>query len=199
MKKQFRIHMFLLILCAATAFAQSVLNNDSITKMAKAGLGDDVIVSMIKSQPGSYAVDPDSVIQLKKAGLSEKVIAAMIEKTSAGSAPSPAPAAATAKAPPTPVTANENSPDYPLKAHIVSEVHPKDGPIPGPPLRCAPPRLGETMIQIGNVLYTAECRHKEIEIGQDYPAQLYEKSISLLFNGKAISYRVRDKQESVKP
>jgi hypothetical protein len=60
MKKRFRIHMFLLILGAATAFAQSVLNNDSITKMAKAGLGDDVIVSMIKGQPGSYAVDPDS-------------------------------------------------------------------------------------------------------------------------------------------
>ena len=98
-----------------------------------------------------------------------------------------------------PVIASENPADYPLKAHVVSVVSPKDGPIPGAPLRCSPPRLGETMIQIGNVLYTAECRHKEIEIGQDYPAQLYEKSISLLFNGKAISYRVRDKQDVVKP
>jgi len=33
----------------------------------------------------------------------------------------------------------------------------------------------------------------------DYPTQLYEKGISLLFYGKAISYRVRDKQEVVKP
>ena len=36
------------------------------------------------------------------------------------------------------------------------------------------------MIQIGNVLYTAECRHNEIQVRQDYPAQLNEKSISLL-------------------
>ena len=54
------------------------------------------------------------------------------------------------------------------------------------------------MIQIGNVLYTAECRHNEIQVGQDYPAQLDEKSISLLFNGKGISYRVREKQEVAK-
>jgi hypothetical protein len=98
-----------------------------------------------------------------------------------------------------PVMAKENPADYPLKAHIVSVVTPKDGPIPGPPLRCAPPRLGETMIQIGNTLYTGECRHKEIEVGQDYQAQVYEKSISLLFNDKVISYRVRGKQEVVKP
>jgi len=97
-----------------------------------------------------------------------------------------------------PVIAKENPADYPLKAHIVSMVTPKDGPIPGPPLRCPPPRLGETMIQIGNVLYTAECRHKEIQVGQDYPAQLDEKSISLLFNEKVISYRVRGKQEVAK-
>jgi hypothetical protein len=97
-----------------------------------------------------------------------------------------------------PVIAKENPADYPLKAHVVSVVTPKDGPIAGPPLRCAPPRLGETMIQIGNVLYTAECRHKEIQVGQDYPAQLNEKSISLLFNDKVISYRVRDKQEVTK-
>ena len=98
-----------------------------------------------------------------------------------------------------PVIAKENPADYPLKAHIVSEVSPKNGPIPGPPLRCAPPRLGETMIQIGNTLYTGECRHKEIEVGQDYSAQLYEKSISLLYNDKVISFRIRGKQDVVKP
>ena len=98
-----------------------------------------------------------------------------------------------------PVIAQQNPADYPLKAHIVSLVSPKDGPIPGPPLRCSPPRLGETMIQIGNVLYTAECRQKEIQVGQDYPAQLYEKSISLFFNGKVINYRLRGRQEVVKP
>jgi hypothetical protein len=95
-----------------------------------------------------------------------------------------------------PVIAKENPADYPLKAHIVSVLTPKDGPIQGPPLRCLPPQMGETMIQIDNVLYTAECRHKEIQVGQDYPAQLNEKGISLLFNEKAISYRVREKQDA---
>jgi hypothetical protein len=188
MRRHIGIGMLAVVLFAVSALAQSILNNDSVVKMAKAGLGDDVIVSMIKGQPGSYAVDPDSVIQLKSAGLSEKVIAAMIEKNSANSAPSPTPTAAAAEA----------SPDYPLKAHVVSLVHPKDGPIPGPPLKCSPPRLGETMIQIGNTLYTAECRQKGIEVGQDYPAKLYEKNIIVLLDGKAVSFRVRDKQEAAK-
>lgn len=94
-----------------------------------------------------------------------------------------------------PVIAKENPANYPLKAHVVSVVTPKDGPIPGGPLRCPPPQIGVTVIQIDTVLYTGECRHKEIEVGQDYPAQLNEKGISLLFNEKAISYRVREKKD----
>jgi len=69
----------------------------------KAGLGDDTIISMIKSQPGSYAVDVDAVIELKKAGVSEKVINAMIEKNKANSAPpaaAPAPSVSTSTASP---------------------------------------------------------------------------------------------------
>jgi hypothetical protein len=97
MTRPLRTALLALTLVAATAFAQSVLNNDSIIKMAKAGLGDDVIVSMIKNQPGSYAMDTDEVIRLKGAGLSEKVIAAMIEKNSGGPAPSATSAAAAAK------------------------------------------------------------------------------------------------------
>jgi hypothetical protein len=99
MPKQLRINVLLLILIAGTAFAQSVLNNDSITKMAKAGLGDDVIISMVKGQAGNYSVNPDAVIQLKSAGLSEKVIAAMVEKNSASSA-SATPTVALVKAAP---------------------------------------------------------------------------------------------------
>jgi hypothetical protein len=94
MLKHIRINMLLFVLIAGTTFAQSVLNNDSVTKMAKAGLGEDVIVSMIKSQPGNYVVDPDAVIQLKGAGLSEKIIAAMIEKNLSNTTPTLAPAKA---------------------------------------------------------------------------------------------------------
>jgi len=100
MIKHLRINILLVALIAATTFAQSALNNDSITKMTKAGLGDDVIVSMIKGQPGNYAIDPDTVIQLKSAGLSEKVIGAMIEKNASNSTPSSTSTAAPVKAAP---------------------------------------------------------------------------------------------------
>jgi hypothetical protein len=101
MEKHFRFNFLLvLVFLAAPVFAQSVLNNDSVTKMAKAGLGDDVIVSMIKGQPGNYAIDPDTLIQLKTAGLSEKVIGAMVEKNSGNAALSAVPVAASAKAAP---------------------------------------------------------------------------------------------------
>jgi hypothetical protein len=71
--------------------AQEPLTNASIEKMAKAGLGDDVIVSMIQSQPGHYELTPDTLISLKKDGISEKVLAAMAAKNAA---PAVAPAAA---------------------------------------------------------------------------------------------------------
>ncbi len=100
MRKHLRINMLLVVLIAGTAFAQSALNNESITKMAKAGLGDDVIVPMIKGQPGSYAIDPDTVIQLKSAGISEKVIGAMVEKNASNSAPTTTPTVVPAKAAP---------------------------------------------------------------------------------------------------
>ena len=71
------------------AIGQEPLTNDSIQKMAKAGLGDDVIVSMIQSQPGHYELTPDTLVALKKGGLSDKVLSAMAAKNAA-----PAPTAA---------------------------------------------------------------------------------------------------------
>jgi hypothetical protein len=59
---------------------QQALTNDSILKMVKAGLGEDTIVSMIQSQPGSYTVNPDSMVALKQAGVSDKELAAMVAK-----------------------------------------------------------------------------------------------------------------------
>jgi hypothetical protein len=94
MTKHLRGFLVVLVLLAGTALAQAVLNNDAVIKMAKGGLGDDVIVSMIKSQPGNYTVDPDTLIQLKQAGLSSAVISAMVGKNAAGSAPAAVPAAA---------------------------------------------------------------------------------------------------------
>ncbi len=101
MNKILKIAVVTLVLVVSIS-AQQALNNDSVTKMVKAGLADDTIVSMIKNQPGSYAVDVDAVIQLKKAGISEKIINAMIEKNGANSAPpaAVAPSASASSAPP---------------------------------------------------------------------------------------------------
>jgi hypothetical protein len=78
------------VLClvfSAMALGQEVLTNASIEKMAKAGLGDGVIVSTIQSQPGHYDITPDRLIALKAEGVSDKVLAAMAAK--GGDAPSP--------------------------------------------------------------------------------------------------------------
>jgi hypothetical protein len=74
---------------SAALFAQETLSNTSIEKMARARLGDDVIVSMIQSQAGHYDVTPDSFIALKREGISDRVLAAMAAK---GGAVAPAPA-----------------------------------------------------------------------------------------------------------
>ena len=90
------------VLCvvgAALALAQAALTNDSIVKMLKSGLGDDVVMSTIRLQSAQYATDPDALIALKGAGVSDKVIAAMVERMAAGgAAPSAGNPGATAKA-----------------------------------------------------------------------------------------------------
>lgn len=86
MKKLLRLSFALLVLTCGMAVAQSALTNDSISKMIKAGLGDDTVIAMIKSQPGAYRLDADIVIQLKKEGFSDRVLAAMIDKSSGTSA-----------------------------------------------------------------------------------------------------------------
>ena len=51
-------------------------DNDSVMKMAKAGLGDDLIVQTINAQPGQYTTDADALVALKEAGVSDRVITA---------------------------------------------------------------------------------------------------------------------------
>jgi hypothetical protein len=56
------------------------LDDDTIIRMTKAGLGDDLIVQTIDLQPGHYDTKPDDLITLKQAGLSDRVISAMEAK-----------------------------------------------------------------------------------------------------------------------
>lgn len=74
-------------LCAVVCAAQQALTNESVMKMAKAGLSENVIVSMIQSQPGDYTVTPDAMIALKNAGVTEKELAAMAVKGTTAAAP----------------------------------------------------------------------------------------------------------------
>src|SRR5437899_5922450 len=49
--------------------------------MVKAGLGDDLVIQTINTQPGQYVTDADSLVVLKTAGVSERCISAMINKS----------------------------------------------------------------------------------------------------------------------
>ena len=64
----------------SVAEPQTVLTNDSILKLVKAGMGEEVILSMIGSQSGQYSLSTDNLIALKQAGASDKVIAAMVNQ-----------------------------------------------------------------------------------------------------------------------
>lgn len=76
---------------------QTALTNDSIIKMTKAGLGEDIVLSTINAQPAKFGTGTDDLIALKQAGVSDKVIAAMVTKMSGPASPA-APAAAAAPA-----------------------------------------------------------------------------------------------------
>lgn len=54
------------------------LTNETIVQLSKVGLGDEVIISMIASQPGSYSQTSSEIIKMKEAGVSDKVIAAVL-------------------------------------------------------------------------------------------------------------------------
>lgn len=68
--------------CACCALvAQETMSNDSIIKLVKAGLSEDLIVSTINNAPGKYDTSADGIIALKQAGASDKVVAALVTKS----------------------------------------------------------------------------------------------------------------------
>jgi hypothetical protein len=102
--------------------AQQALNNDAVIKLTKAGLSDDLIVSTINAQAGTYDTSADGLIALKVAGVSDRVVTAMVSKEAAAQAGAPAPPA-DAPIPPlqpmpesTPVNAAPSAPAQPMPA-----------------------------------------------------------------------------------
>ncbi|CAN5526686.1 hypothetical protein BH10ACI4_BH10ACI4_23650 [soil metagenome] len=63
-----------------TQAAPKTLTNDSIVRMVKAGLGDDLILQTIAAQPGRYTTDADALVALKGAGVSDRIISGMVNK-----------------------------------------------------------------------------------------------------------------------
>ena len=55
----------------------SSLDNDTIVRMANAGIGDDLLIQTIRLQPGHYDTSPDALIALKQAGLSDRVLSTL--------------------------------------------------------------------------------------------------------------------------
>jgi hypothetical protein len=107
MRKSFLALVFL-ALCPLL-LAQQSLNNDSVIKLAKAGLSDDLIVSTINASPGTYDTSADGLIALKSAGVSDKVVSALVAKAASPApgvaAPAPLPPAAAGPEPSAPASA----------------------------------------------------------------------------------------------
>jgi hypothetical protein len=95
----------LLLLCPVL-FAQETLTNESVIKLLKAGLSEELVLTTVNSSPGNYDTSVNGLIALKKAGAGDKLISAIILKTSgaasaaaASSAPAQPTAPGTADAP----------------------------------------------------------------------------------------------------
>jgi hypothetical protein len=86
-----------LLLCPVL-FAQETLTNDSVIKLLKAGLSQELVVTTINSSPGDYDTSVNALIALKKAGAADKVVAAMILKASGATTSAAASASTTATA-----------------------------------------------------------------------------------------------------
>lgn len=81
----------LLLLFTVTLAGQQTMDNDSIVKLIKAGLTEDLIISTINASPGNYDISVDGLVALKGAGVSEKVLSAIITRSSGGGSAAAAP------------------------------------------------------------------------------------------------------------
>jgi hypothetical protein len=79
MRKLSLLLPFLLI--QFTLRGEELLNNDGVIKMVRAGISDEIILALIKSQPGHYELTPDKIIDLNRAHVSDKIILTIIGKS----------------------------------------------------------------------------------------------------------------------
>jgi len=84
-----RIVLSVVALCAI-ALSQETLSNESVIKLVKSGMGEPLILSIIRQQPGNYSMSADDLVKLKESGVSERIISAMLSR---GRGPTPTAAA----------------------------------------------------------------------------------------------------------
>jgi hypothetical protein len=68
----------LLVIFLGCLSAQDVLTNDSVAKLVKAGLSEEIILNMVKTQPAKFDTGADQIVALKSANVSDKIINAMV-------------------------------------------------------------------------------------------------------------------------
>ena len=74
------------IFLAFSSFAAETLTDNSVLKMVKAGLGEDLIITKIKTSQSQFDLSTDKIIMLKNEKVSDKIIKAMLEASAPPSA-----------------------------------------------------------------------------------------------------------------
>jgi hypothetical protein len=67
---------------AIPVFAEEIITNETIVTLVKAGLGEELIISKIKTSQTQFDVSTDGILKLKSEGVNEKIIKTMIEASS---------------------------------------------------------------------------------------------------------------------
>jgi len=62
--------------------AKKVLTNESVVLLVKAGLSEEVVISLIHKSPTEFELTPEALIKLKQEGVSDTIIKAMVEPSS---------------------------------------------------------------------------------------------------------------------
>ena len=73
-----RVNRLVLLSMTGVLLAQAPIDNEGVMKLVKSGMTEDMVISVIQKQPGSYVLGADDFVTLKAAGVSEKIISAML-------------------------------------------------------------------------------------------------------------------------
>lgn len=57
---------------------QAPLTNAAVVKLVRAGFKEKTVISIVRSRPNRFTLDPDKLIELKRNGVSENIILAML-------------------------------------------------------------------------------------------------------------------------